>query len=208
MFPASSSSLAALSDRTAALAQHGAMRASLHEVGRVLDEESIDAHFTRGGTISLARNPAQLARARAEVDEARSWGRGEDEIRLLDADDASDVLAGSSVHGATYTPDCAAVHPLRLVRGLADTVVRLGVRLFEHTPVTSIGPGRLVTSTGVVRADTVVRATEGYTVEPRRRASASRADLLARHRHGAARRGPVGADRAAIAARPSPTTVT
>ena len=165
LFPASSSSLAAMSDRTAALAQHRAMRASLHDVGRVLDEESIDAHFTRGGTISLARSPAQLARAGAEVDVARSWGRGEDEIRLLDSADAREVLAGSSVHGATYTPDCAAIHPLRLVRGLADTVVRLGVRLFEHTPVTSIGPGRLVTPTGVVRADTVVRATEGYTAD-------------------------------------------
>jgi glycine/D-amino acid oxidase-like deaminating enzyme len=165
LFPASSSSLAALSDRSAATAQHRAMRASLHEVERVLREESIDAHFAHGGTISLARNPAQLVRARAEVDAARSWGRGEDEIRLLDADAAREVLAGSSVHGATYTPDCAAVHPLRLVRGLADTVVRLGVRLFEHTPVLAIGPGRLVTPTGVVRADTVVRATEGYTVD-------------------------------------------
>jgi glycine/D-amino acid oxidase-like deaminating enzyme len=165
LFPASSSSLERFSDRTAALAQHRAMRASLHEVGRVLDEESIDAHFAHGGTISLARGPAQLARARAEVDEARSWGRGEDEIRLLDAVGAREVLAGSSVHGATYTPDCAAIHPLRLVRGLADAVVRLGVRLFEHTPVLSIGPGRLLTSCGVVRADTVVRATEGYTAD-------------------------------------------
>jgi glycine/D-amino acid oxidase-like deaminating enzyme len=164
LFPASLSSLTSLSDRTAALAQHRAMRGSVHEVGRVLAEESIDAHYARGGTISLARSPAQLARARAEVDEARSWGRDEDEIRLLDAAGASAVLAASSVHGATYTPDCAAIHPLRLARGLADTVVRLGVRLFEHTPVQSIGPARLVTSRGVVRADTVVRATEGYTV--------------------------------------------
>ncbi len=164
LFPASSSSLADLRDRTAAVAQHRAMRASLDEVRRVLAEESIDAHFARGGTISLARSPAQLARARAEVDEARSWGRGEDELRLLDAVEARDVMAGSMVHGATYTPDCAAIHPLRLVRGLADTVVRLGVRLFEDTPVLSIGPGRFVTPRGVVRADTVLRATEGYTV--------------------------------------------
>jgi glycine/D-amino acid oxidase-like deaminating enzyme len=164
LFPASSSSLAGLADGAGALAQHRAMRGSVHEVGRVLAEESIDAHYARGGTISLARSPAQLARARAEVEEARSWGRDEDEIRLLDADDASAVLAATSVHGATYTPDCAAIHPLRLARGLADTVVRLGVRLFEQTPVQSIGPARLVTPRGVVRADTVVRATEGYTV--------------------------------------------
>jgi glycine/D-amino acid oxidase-like deaminating enzyme len=112
----------------------------------------------------VARSPAQLARAAAEVGEARSWGRGEDELRLLDPAATRKVLAGSSIHGATYTPDCAAIHPLRLARGLADTVVRLGVRLFEHTPVLAIGPGRLVTQSGVVLAGTVVRATEGYTV--------------------------------------------
>jgi glycine/D-amino acid oxidase-like deaminating enzyme len=163
LFPASAPSLAALGGRHGALAQHSAMREAVEEVGRVLDEESVDAHFARGGTISLARTPAQLARARAEVEEARAWGQGEDQLRLLDAAAARGVLAGSSVHGATYTPDCAAVHPLRLVRGLADAVVRRGVRLHERTRVLSIGPGRLVTPVGVVRAGTIVRATEGYT---------------------------------------------
>jgi glycine/D-amino acid oxidase-like deaminating enzyme len=155
--------VAALSDRSGALAQLEAMRESVHEVGRVLAEEPIEADFTRGGTISLARTSAQLARARAEVEESRRWGQGDDEVGLLDAAEARAILDASSVHGATYTPDCAAVHPLRLVRGLADAVDRLGVDLYEHTRVLSIGPGRLVTAGGVVRAETVVRATEGYT---------------------------------------------
>ena len=67
--------------------------------------------------------------------EARSWGRAEDDVRLLDADAARGVLAATEVLGATYTPDCAAIHPLRLVRGLADAVVARGVRLHEHTRV-------------------------------------------------------------------------
>jgi glycine/D-amino acid oxidase-like deaminating enzyme len=82
---------------------------------------------------------------------------------LLDAAEARAVLDGSSILGATYTPDCAAIHPLRLARGLAEVVERLGVGLYEQTPVLSIGPGRLVTPTGLVRTDIVVRATEGYT---------------------------------------------
>jgi glycine/D-amino acid oxidase-like deaminating enzyme len=165
LFPASSASLAEIGGRDGALAQHAAMRATIGEVERVLSEESIDADFARGGIISLARTPAQLVRARAEVDEARTWGRGEDEIRLLDAAGAREVLAGTSVLGATYTPDCAAIHPMRLARALADAVVRLGVRLFEHTRAHELGPGRVVTTGGVVRAGTVVRATEGYTAD-------------------------------------------
>jgi glycine/D-amino acid oxidase-like deaminating enzyme len=164
LFPASLSTLAALGDRKSALAQHASMRATVDEVGRVLEAEGIDAHWAKGGTLTLARSPAQLARARAEVEEARTWGRDEDDIRLLDADAARGILAATGVEGATYTPDCAVVHPLRLVRGLADAVTGRGVLLHEHTPVRSIEPGRVSTDRGVVRAATTIRATEGYTV--------------------------------------------
>jgi len=163
LFPTSLPALAAVSDRSRALDQHQAMRATLDEVARVVDVEGIDAHLARGGTITVARNPAQLRRARGEVDAARSWGRGADELQLLDGKEAAGVLAATRVRGATYTPDCAAVHPGRLVRGLADAVVRRGVVLHEGTRVTGIGPGRAHTRHGTVRAEVVVRATEGYT---------------------------------------------
>ncbi len=163
LFPASLSSLADLGDRESALAQHAAMRATVDEVGRVVAEEGIDAHWAKGGTITLVRSPAQLARARAEVAEARSWGRDEEDLRFLDADEATARLAATGVVGATYTPDCAAIHPLRLVRGLADAVVARGVTLHEHTRVLSVEPGRVTTERGVVRASTAIRATEGYT---------------------------------------------
>jgi glycine/D-amino acid oxidase-like deaminating enzyme len=163
LFPSSLDSVAARSSREGALAQHQAMRASVDEVLRIGQEEGIDFHAAKGGTISLARSSAQWSRARAEIDEARSWGLDEDDVRLLDAGEASGVLAATHVRGATYTPDCAAIHPARLVRGLADTVVRRGVDLYEQTPATAIAPGRVVTRNGIVRAEHVIRATEGYT---------------------------------------------
>jgi glycine/D-amino acid oxidase-like deaminating enzyme len=163
LFPASHASVARRSSREGALAQHQAMRDSVDEVMRASDAEGIDAHAAKGGTVSLARSPAQWARARAEVEDARSWGRGEDDVRLLDAAEAADVLAATRVRGATYTPDCAAIHPARLVRGLAHAVVRRGVTLYERTPATAIAPGRVVTRSGIVRAEHVIRATEGYT---------------------------------------------
>ena len=139
------------------------MRHSVDEVMQSAAAEGIDAHMTKGGTISLARSRPQWARAQAEVRDARRWGRGEDELRLLDAAEATAVLAGTHVRGATYTPDCAAIHPGRLVRGLADAVVRRGVALYEQTPATAIAPGRVTTRHGTVRAERVIRATEGYT---------------------------------------------
>ena len=163
LFPASLPTLAGLGDRAAALAQHSAMRATVDEVARVCAVEGIDAHVAKGGTIALARSRAQWARARLEVEEARTWDRGEDELRLLDRAEAEAVLRASATVGATYTPDCAAIHPCRLVRGLAEAVERRGVRIAERTTVTAIEPGAARTTEGVVRAGTIIRATEGYT---------------------------------------------
>jgi len=163
LFPAPLPRLAAMSDRGSALTQHAAMRATVDEVARVCAAEGIDAHLAKGGTIALARNRAQWLRAQEEVAAARAWDRGEDDLRLLDRRGAAAVLRASDTLGATYTPDCAAIHPGRLVRGLAQVVERRGVRLLERTPVTAIEPGRARTPRGVVRAQAVIRATEGYT---------------------------------------------
>jgi glycine/D-amino acid oxidase-like deaminating enzyme len=163
LFPASLESLARRSSREAALAQHAAMRRSVDEVVQAASDENIDAHIAKGGTVTLARSEPQWARARAEVEHARSWGRDEEELRLLDATEATAVLAGTRVLGATYTPDCAVIHPGRLVRGLAAAVVRRGVTIYEQTPATAIEPGRVTTPHGTLEADVVIRATEGYT---------------------------------------------
>jgi glycine/D-amino acid oxidase-like deaminating enzyme len=83
---------------------------------------------------------------------------------LLDAAEARAVLNASGVRGATYTPDCAALHPARLVRGLARLVEETrGGRIHEHSRVVSVEPGRVRTERGSVKAGVVVRATEGYT---------------------------------------------
>jgi glycine/D-amino acid oxidase-like deaminating enzyme len=163
LIPSSLDSIAKRSSREGALALHQAMRASVDEVIRAGQEEGIDFHAAKGGTISLARTAAQWTRAQAEVEEARAWGLDEDDVRLLDATEATAVLAATRVRGATYTPDCSAIHPGRLVRGLADAVVRRGVDLYERTPAAAVPPGRVVTANGILRAQHVIRATEGYT---------------------------------------------
>ncbi|TIC81105.1 FAD-dependent oxidoreductase [Nocardioides sp. GY 10127] len=163
LFPASLDSLARSAGREAALAQHRAMRATVDEVLRVAEVEGIDAQATKGGTISLVRNAAQLARARAEVEHARTWRRGEDDVRLLDAAEATSVLAATHTLGATYTPDCAVLHPARLVRGLARAVEARGVTIHEGTEALAIEQGKVRTNRGTVAADVVVRATEAWT---------------------------------------------
>ena len=144
-------------------AQRLAMEATVREVGRVVDAEGIRCGFHRGGTVVLARSPAQLERTRHEVAAARARGIGEEDLAFLSPDEARARVHTTDVLGGTYTPHCAAVDPARLVRGLAEVVERRGVRICEGTTVASIVPGAVTTDRGTVRAATVVRATEGYT---------------------------------------------
>jgi glycine/D-amino acid oxidase-like deaminating enzyme len=50
-----------------------------------------------------------------------------------------------------------------MVRGVARAAEAAGVVVHEGTRVRSIEPGRVVTAAGTVRADVVLRCTEGYT---------------------------------------------
>ncbi|WP_200209334.1 NAD(P)/FAD-dependent oxidoreductase [Micromonospora coerulea] len=163
LFPTSLPALARRHGRDRALAMQRAMQETVREVGRVVAAEGIDCDWQPGGTVVLARSAAQLGRARAAVAEAREHGLADDDLVLLDAAEATARCAAEGVLGGTYTPHCAAVHPARLVRGLARAVERHGVTIFERTPVTAVRAGVAVTATGVVRAPVVVRATEGFT---------------------------------------------
>lgn len=125
---------------------------TLAEIARVLEAESIEADFARGGTVVVARNRAQLERLTPEPGGI-----------VLDRDAALSRLQATGTLGGTYTPDCARLHPLKLVRGLARVVEARGARIYEQTTASHLEPGIVRTDRGVVRAQTVLRATEGYT---------------------------------------------
>ena len=163
LFPTSWPTLAAKSGADGALRMTRAMQETVLEVGRVCETEGIEAGYHRGGTVTLARSQVQLQRITEGIELARSRGFTDDDERLLEPDEASAMMAATSVFGGSFTPHCAAVHPARLVRGLARVVEASGVSIFEQTPVRAIAPGRVETDAGTVRAEVVLRATEGYT---------------------------------------------
>jgi len=164
IFPSSLSKVAKVAgSKDAAIALQRALNGTVDEVGAVAAAENIDCQYAKGGTVVLARSKVQLERAKEEIAEFREFGFGEEDHRLLSADEARSEVAATDVLGATYTPHCAALHPARLARGLADVVERMGVEIYEGTPVTSIWNGEARTPYGNVTAETVVRATEGYT---------------------------------------------
>ncbi|HUV47489.1 MAG TPA: FAD-binding oxidoreductase [Actinomycetes bacterium] len=162
-FPTPWKRIARNSSRDAVRRLQSALNDTIDVIGEVAAKEDIDCHFSKGGSLSVARNQAQWTRAKAEVANAREWGFDDSFLQLLDADETAERVGMSNALGATYTPHCAALQPAVLNRGLADAVERQGATIYEQTPVTSIESGIVRTPFGDIRAEVVVRATEGYT---------------------------------------------
>ncbi|MDJ0334693.1 FAD-dependent oxidoreductase [Salinibacterium sp. G-O1] len=156
LFPRSTASLERAHGRDAALAMRRAMIGSVDEVGRVAASIGLDIDFVRGGTVSFARSKVQLAAARAEVAEARSFGV--DSIELW----GQQKVKAAGALGATFDPACARLHPGKLVRGLARALETRGVRIYESTEVLDYAAHTVTTTHGTVRSDKLVVATEGY----------------------------------------------
>ena len=103
-----------------------------------------------------------MKRLEDELEYTRGLGFDEGDYRFLSADELRDTLKVDQALGAILMSHCAAIHPARLARGLAETVEDLGVRLYEQSPVLELGGGQLRTPHGTVTAGITLLATEGY----------------------------------------------
>ena len=162
------------------------LRSTVDEVGRVCAAESIAADFVRGGRLTVATTPSQLARLRAALAQHRKRGDEEDVVAFLSREQTRERINVAGALGGLYAPASARVQPAALAAGLAAAAQRRGVDIYEATPVTAILPadsggadagdardagsaggaraGAVAqTMFGDVRAKSVLRCTEGFT---------------------------------------------
>ena len=165
LVPGDRNRMAQLYGRDRVLAWQQALNESVDEVIDVASREGIDAGIVKGGTMQIARNPAQASRLAAEIDEELSWKI--DGITPLTKAEAAERIRFDGMVSAYHTPHCARIQPAALARGLAETVERLGIDIYENSPVTAIESGRAMTQRGTVSAPIVLRATEGFTARMR-----------------------------------------
>ena len=164
-FPVSAALLHKRYGDVAARAMLVAVQEAVGEIRRVCEQEQIDAHFRGSGTLTLARSERQMALIRSSFAAYDRLGLAA-RYKMLSPEAAAERIRVTQVHGATYTPDGASIHPVRLVRGLARAVERLGGTIYEQTCVSDFegGPNaRLVTDGGELRASqAIVLAGEAY----------------------------------------------
>lgn len=151
------------SSRQAVVGLQRAMAGTVDEVISVAAAEGINADIRRTENMKVAVNAAQMERAKAEYRDFLRWEMPPERVALIGAEDARARVNIRNVEGAFVIRGMARVQPAKLVRGLAATVERLRVPIYERTEVTKIEKGRVTTRKGVVRAPIIIRATEGFT---------------------------------------------
>ena len=149
--------------RERALALQRAMFDAIDEVGRASTAAGFDCDYEKGGVLVAARSRPELERMRAEYDEMREYGFTEDDFSWLDADAFAERARIHGALGGIYSPHCAALQPAKLACGLASFLEARGVAVFEQSPVRTIAKGVVTTDRARIRANNVLRCTEGYT---------------------------------------------
>lgn len=128
---------------------------AVYEIEQFCIEHAIDAELFRHGTYYTATNSAQMGQMAPVVEQleqlgCNSWTQCSD----------VDSKAGSSRHKEGYfSPAAASVQPALLVRCLRQVALKLGVQVFEHTPMESLEYGRpavIKTPKGAISAQKVV----------------------------------------------------
>ncbi|MEU7690420.1 FAD-dependent oxidoreductase [Microbispora sp. SCL1-1] len=139
-------------------------RENLDEIEATLARYGVDCSFERTGELRVATEEWQLAGLDEEVSGAASLG-----VRLerLDREQVrAEVDSPTYLGGVWDREGVAMVDPARMAWGLRDVCVRLGVRVFEHTPVRAVHDDgvtlELETPKGRVRAGRVALGTGAF----------------------------------------------
>ncbi|MCG9695759.1 FAD-dependent oxidoreductase [Shewanella sp. Isolate11] len=139
------------------------IQSPIAEVENILSRHQLDCDFVHSGNLRVAaRYPEQLAALRQEFNDLYAQGYDETDFRFIQGDELAASIKMRAGQGAIYTPHCATIHPLKLVRGLANIVESMGVGLYDNTKVVGFGDGLVRCENASIRADIIVPALEGY----------------------------------------------
>jgi glycine/D-amino acid oxidase-like deaminating enzyme len=137
---------------------------TLEAIAAAIERHQISCNFERTGELDVATAHWQAEHLAEQ--HALATGLGLD-VELWDADRVRAEVSSPTYQAGLYDPrGVALIDPARLAWGLAATIERLGVRIFERTPATDLqadGAGvRVRTPHGSIVAGKVLLATSAF----------------------------------------------
>lgn len=144
-----------------ALALARASERSVAQVGEFLEEHEVDAWYRRSGYLNVSTAPVYDGSWQRNLQAMRAAGILDGPRELTPAE-VQDICASPAFRGGVHYGAAATVQPARLAFGIRDACQKLGVELFEASPVQRIEDGgpeaRILTPNGLAIADRVVLA--------------------------------------------------
>ena len=130
---------------------------------QTLREQAIACNLQENGALLLAKNAAEVHSLERHAQAYHQIGRP---VQLWEGKDLAARIKTEFYPAGLFLPHWSLLHPGRLMRGLKAVVERLGVVVYERTPVQRIHQRKTVEldcGSGQVRAATVILATNAYT---------------------------------------------
>lgn len=140
---------------------------ALERIRSFSEEHAIDSRFRHRGVLWASTAPWQQGNWSTVDQRWRSEGKDQAWVELS-ADEIQARTGSPHLLNGAWQRDGATVQPAHLVRGLRRAAVRLGVQIFEHTPLKSMSresPTKVVTPQGEIEADTVILATGAWAAQ-------------------------------------------
>lgn len=165
LFGASVSLMTMLHGKERVREAHQFMTEAITALEGLIAAHGLDCDYERSGFLKVATAPAYVSRIRDEVAFFQSLGIGG--FEWLDREAVQARVRSPGFLGASLEPGCGLINPIKWLDALRRLATESGARLFEGTRVSAVrrdgGRYRLATPDGVVTADKVVYATNGYT---------------------------------------------
>jgi len=130
---------------------------------QLISEHDIDCDLKSG--IAHPNHKAEYARGTEQYVEFLRRQYDYQEIEYLDGDAMAELVGSDTYFGGSLDMGAAHLHPLNYALGLAAAALDAGAKLYESTIVEGYEegkPNRVLTSNGVVEADHIVLACNGY----------------------------------------------
>jgi glycine/D-amino acid oxidase-like deaminating enzyme len=135
-------------------------------IEKFIHDQEIQCDFARHGQNVLSYKPEHFAALQNEV-KWHAHHLGDRVPQVVSPSELATEIGTLSYFGGVVDARAAGLHPAKYVFGLAEATQRAGATLVEHAPVQAIRKlglrYQLTTPSGIMLADQVLLATNGYT---------------------------------------------